>query len=540
MQRQYDFKERTLRINNPVDKELKDSADLSFPNILTDVTSTNSLTINTRRFQEFFDLMDTLYSHSLTRSSVSMIGRSVASAGWSLVEDELYAERADKKSFEKLYAFYNAIDTRAWDNIQDFYGTSTYKFPIAAEYLRYFGQAAFYIVRDPITDEPSSIDFLHGLVVPNIDSQGRFKNPAFIQYIDRTGRNKVEFNSPRDIIYIVNPDFSGSPIGGTDMSALSEFSLPIDIYLQLSAREYLKNRNTPEVIWELPSDLSDEAFDAFCDRLEDNYGGPMNIGKNPIAIRGELNFHELRGMPDQLPYQESRVDTRREILAATGLTTYKLGIADNVSENAVKEYRREYNEATIKPICNAIEEAFYIQIHLREFGIRDWRLSFNSPSFLNAVEQATVDMRYIQNGVFSPNETRRNLGKPPRPDGDVYVDITGGEGDELEQNTQGSPPEGREQRPDAPAETGEPSEESGQNDPERGDRSLMLAEIKRWKKFTMNRIKNGKNYRKFSSDFLSADVVDGLNEHIESNYSNEDAIISFFESLTNIIQEYEN
>lgn len=463
---------------------------VTIPNTINPVQSKQGgdFGVNSLRFIQHWDLLDVLYNHAVVRASISMVGRTITSAWWSLVEADAFEGDSDIENKKLLYQFYNGYNAKNWNNVQDFYGTA-YKFAIAAMYLRYFGQAAFYIVRDPVTNKPVSLDFLHGLVVPNVDSRGYFKNVAFIQYLDRTGTNVVEFRNPTDVVYIVNPDFTGSPLGGSDMASLSEYSLPIDLYLQLSAREYLKNRDKPEVVWELPNDISDEAFDSFCDMLEEGYRGPENIGSNPIAVAGELNIHELDRMPDKIPYQESREEVRKEILSAAGLTGYKLGYESSSSEATIKEYRREYSESTIVPLCKTIAEAFYSQIHVREFGIFDWEIVFNNSNFLTAVEQATVDMRYIQHGVLSPNEVRRDLGRREREGGNVYVDITDDPGD-LEQNTQGSPPEGREARPDAPSETGEPSEESGRNDPERGDRGLSLKlELETWRRFVMNRIK---------------------------------------------------
>ena len=56
---------------------------------------------------------------------------------------------------------------RQWDNIKD-YQSIAYKLMIGAMYLRYFGQSAYYIVRDG-SGKATVLDFLPGLVDPNVD-----------------------------------------------------------------------------------------------------------------------------------------------------------------------------------------------------------------------------------------------------------------------------------------------------------------------------------------------------------------------------------
>lgn len=469
-----------------------------------------------KKFSEFWDLMETIQVHGYLRSAMSVIGRSAVGAWWSLRRYPELGTGAPELHRKRLYRFY-AMPSRQWDNIKD-YHSIVYKVNIAAMYLRYFGQAAFYILRDE-NGSPVGLDFLHGLVVPNVDAFGYFKTgePAFLQFPANDLSYRVEFTSPKDVVYVINPDFEGSPMGGTDIEALTRHTLPIDLYLQTSAREYLQNRNKPEVIYSLPADVSDEAFETFVKEVEVRWSGPSNFGHSPITVQGEFEVKELSRFPDKLPYQTSREDAREEELAVSGVSGSKLGITKSMASANIREMRREFHETSMVPLFKALEVALYEQIHLREFGYPGWEFKFNSPDFLNAVERATVHMRYYQIGALNPNEIRYDIGKQPRQGGEAYADESGN----AVPNSPGSPPEGRPVEPDAPSQTGEPTNDD--QDPPRGDQhdeaSRLIGELKAWRTFAVRRMKAGKRLREFRSDAIPGEVRSIVQGYVEAAQS---------------------
>jgi hypothetical protein len=178
--------------------------------------------------------------------------------------------------------------------------------------------------------------------------------------------------------------------------------------------------------------------------------------------------------------------------------------------------RREFHETSMIPLFKLIEFAFYEQVHVREFKSFGWEFKFDSPDFLNAVETATVHMRYVQMGALSPNEVRYELGKSPYDKGNGYVDITG---ENAISEPQGSPPEGRPVEPDDPSQTGEPTLDY--EDPVRGDqhdetsRDSILMELRQWERFASKRVKAGKVVRPFRPIYIPSDLAKILNEHIQ-------------------------
>jgi phage portal protein BeeE len=482
------------------------------------------------RFAEFWDLMDTIRQHGYMRAAMSVIGRSAIGAGWAILKNPDYAGIVEDAQRQRLHNFYtNPYHT--WSNVKDFQSMA-YKLMLGVMYLRYFGQAAYYIVRDA-QGNPIGLDFLHGLVVPNVDSSGSFKSPAFIQYPSRNQAVSVSFEKPTELVYLVYPEWEGSPMGGSDIEALSTYTLPLDIYLQLSAREYMKNRDRPEVVYQLPPDISEDGFNKFVTWMEQSYAGAGNMGKSPVAVQGEFDIKELRPLPKDLPYQQSREDTREEELAVAGVNGAKLGISSQMASANLREMRREFHETSLIPLCLFVETGFYEQIHVREFKAPGWSFKFNSPDFLTAVERATVHMRYYSLGVLTPNEIRTEIGKLPRqdPGGDVYAAAP-------VKNEPGSPPEGRPVEPDAPSQVGEPTNDN--QDPVRGDqhddntRESMVAELALWRKFAVRRFKKGRTIREFETTYIPGDLREVIQPFI-SQAKTIGELNSLFDEVTTLL-----
>lgn len=493
----------------------------------------------TDKFVQFWDLMDTINIHSYSRAAMSVIGRSAVGTWWTFRKHPEYGKTAKNLHRRTLYDFY-MMTNREWDNIKDWYSFA-YKIMIAVMYLKYFGQCAFHIIRDKL-DNPIGLDFLHGFVVPNVDEKGYFKTPAFLQYINRDSDVAVTYENPRDIVYIINPDWEGYVTGGTDVEALTDFTLPLDLYLQTSAREYIKNRSKPEAFYVLSPDISDEAFNDFAQVIEEKYMGAANSGKSPVVVKGELEIKELSSMPTDLPYAAARKDTRDETLAITGVPGTKVGLTEGASSD-MREYRREFHETSMIPLFKILELGFYEQVHVREYGILGWELKFNNPDFLTLVERATVDMRYWTIGAVNPNEIRYGLGKEPREDknGDLFIDQlkkTGPSNTPLSNPDTGSPVEGREDEPDDPAQTGEPTNDD--QDPPRGDNHdeeerVLREEMNKYRTFILNRL-NSKHRRTFNSEIIPEDILESLN-YTFSKISTKEEAEKLFEEIFSFFKE---
>lgn len=469
------------------------------------------------RYVMFNDIMDTLKVDGFFKASIDTIANSGVGVGWNLEKHSDYFENASDSNKKKLDKFYNYTPSQ-WDNIKDFYGSPS-KIAAALVYLRFFGQAHFHILKDERGD-PLGYEFIYGFVFPNVNADGSFKDPNFIQIDLETGK-ELESYSSDEIVFIVNPDITGKPYGDMLVESLAQYSLPLDIYLQSSALSYIVKSRMPPAIWEVPEGIGEEEFNELADYIEDQYEGPENVGKVPLVVSGEISVKRLESFPNDIPYLEARKQTREEIFTVLGTSARKLGLVDD--ESVSKEDRREFFETTMIPLFKFIEDGFNVQINKRLFNIDDWVFSFGKLDFLDSVERATVNMRYVQNGIFSPNEVRGDLGKGPRPDGggDVFFDPSGKE-------NQGSPPEGREDRPDKPSETGEPTLDD--QDPPRGDRrSLIIDELSSLQRFVSKRWDSRKE--SYVDFFWNAPVDSKIINAVKSILSSSETREEFISSM---------
>lgn len=473
------------------------------------------------RYILFSDIMDTLKVDGFFKASIDRLANSGVGAGWSIDKHVDFFTTANDKNRKKLDSFYN-YSSSEWDNVKDFYGAPS-KIAAALIYLRFFGQAAFHILKDE-SGKPLGFEFIYGFVYPNVDKEGKFKEPDFVQISLETKDVVAEYASD-EIIFIVNPDITGRPYGDMLVESLSQYALPLDIYLQSAAISYIQKSRMPPAIWEVPEGIGDDEFDELADYIEDQYEGPDNIGKVPLVVSGEITVKRLESFPKDIPYLEARKQTREEIFTVIGTSARKLGLTE---EGLEKEDRREFFEATMIPLFRYVEDGFTKQIHNRLFSIKDWVFRFGRLDFLDSVERATVHMRYIQTGVYSPNDVRSELGHGPRDDdmGDVYVDPRA----RNSQENQGSPPEGREDRPDKPSDTGEPTIDD--QDPPRGDRRyLVIDELSAFQRYRLNRWNSS---REGCVDFFwntdDPDIIE-LVETIVSNSETKEEFISEMEKL---------
>ena len=478
------------------------------------------------RYVMFNDIMDTLKVDGFLKAAIDSIANSGVGVGWKIAKHENYFESASEDNKKKLEEFY-AYTPTDYKNIKDFYGNPS-KIAAALVYLRFFGQAPFHVLKDK-SGQPLGLEFIYGFVYPNVNKDGSFKRDAFVQIDLETGK-KLESYSSDEIVFIINPDISGKPYGDMLVESLAQYSLPMDIYLQSSALSYLQKSKLPPAIWEVPEGIGDEEFKELADYIEDQYEGPDNVGKVPLVVSGEINIKRLESFPSDIPYLEARKQTREEIFTVIGTSARKLGLVDD--EPVDKEDRREFFETTMLPLFKYIEDGFNTQVHKRYFNIDDWVFRFGEVDFLDSVERATVHMRYIQSGVYSPDDVRGKTGDGPRPDGmgHVYVDpraaTTGGSGEE-----QGSPPEGREDRPDKPSNTGEPTLDD--QDPPRGDRrSLIIDELSSFQRFMSKRWDSKReSFVDFYWNVEGADDIKKMVQSIVSNTETKEEFISALEKL---------
>jgi hypothetical protein len=409
-------------IQNPEEKTRKVrrivTKSVNFPAQNTPVGSTvwRSKLVASNYIQTMRLLAEVVHIHPWTFATLDAVTRSVIGSGWKIIPregKEKYATRAGKRVIENFLYYRN----RRWRNIRDFIEFPQKLSQTISSY-RLFGQASWSLVRDG--DKYIGFDVLSGITIPNVDENGNLLSPAFIHKPwDKSKDLEFELD---EIVYFCNPGVTGRILGESPYEALLEVTLPSDLYAAVTYRSVLENVNAPyNGVWVVDPSVSDEDFEMFVTLLQERYTGPENFGRNPLVIRGMAEFKEIEtGRKDTAPYIDGRSFSREEIIGVTGVAANKIGLSGDFNKANLREARREFHEAVLRPLFEAIEDVINEQVFVRVLGVEEWVFRFNRPDITTALEQAAIDMRYLQWGVLSPNEVRRQHGLDPRENGDDY------------------------------------------------------------------------------------------------------------------------
>lgn len=464
-----------------------------------------------RRFLMLSQIVRAYRMHSWTNATVNVIGRSLIGSGWDIVPDESSGVAPSQAGKKKIEAFLNSQGAD-FTNIKDFVGFAG-KIAQTGMILKLTGQFGWEIIRR--NGQPIGFDVISGYIRPNVDAHGNFLSPPFLAYPwDGKGPEDVVAYDLEDIVYSYNPGVTGDISGETVYEALSVTAIPSDLSAGTSYRELFYNVNAPyNGVWEVDESVSDEDFDKFCDLLDDRYSGPENFGRNPLIIRGRVDFKPTSSRSkEDAPYLEGRRYTQEEISAVTGVDGNKMGLTESSNKANMRETRREYHENVMRPLTRWLEDEIYRQVFVRILGVKGWRLVFKRPDFMNALEQATIDSRDIQSGIVNPNEVRATRGMKPRKHGDEYRNMPG--------STVDGAPSG--DMP-MPADQGGPGIGSGQpgrprkHDPARPprdeeDTSKLLAdslnELRSWRKYYLRMMDGKVDEKDFEFRFIDSDLVD--------------------------------
>jgi len=451
-------------------------------------------------------LAQAAHEHSWTFATVDAISRSVVGSGWSIVPVERYANDQSKRKRKAVEDFFEYRE-RSWDNIKDFQSLPDKLAQTVGSY-RLFGHAAWEMVRDGNND-PIGFDVLSGIVIPQVDESGYFENPAFLFYPWGAG-DPIEYQVD-EIAYFYNSGITGKITGESPYSTLANTTIPSDLFAAVSYRSLFENVNAPyNGLWQIDPSVSDDDFDFFLALLEERYSGATNFGRNPLVIRGGADFKQVKSRnTEDAPYLDGRSFNREEFFGVTGVDGNKLGITSSANKANIRETRREFHENILRPLFRKLEDDIYYQVIVRMLDARGWKFQFKQPDITNAVEQASIDMRMLQWGIYSPNEIRKHRGEDPRTDGDYYyapmnmVQMTDGEmvsptGDKTENDNPGQT---------EPDET-EPSEpERVPRDEDTSVSNMAISDLRLWRRLHLQYLDGKREKKEFKSDYIDQEVL---------------------------------
>ena len=488
-----------------------------------------------KRFRSLGAILKAYQSHSWTNATVNVVGRSIVGIGSTLVPDEEYEGYASIASKAKIKRFLDFQNAR-FENIKDFVSFSS-KIAQTAMCLKLLGQCAWEIVR--VNGVPVGFDVVSGFVRPNTDEHGNFLSPPFIAtpWTAKSHHETIGYEL-EDIAFFFDPGVTGNVTGETTYDSLAVTAIPSDLSAGTSYRELFYNSNAPyNGHWEVDSSVSNDDFDAFYNLLEDRYSGPENFGRNPLIIRGTVDFKPTQSRSSEdAPYLEGREYNRQEISAVTGVDGNKLGVTDSSNKANMRETRREFHENVMRPLVNWLEDEIYRQVFVRILGVKGWRLKFNRPDFMNALEQSTIDSRDIQSGILSPNEVRLKRGMEKRKGGDEFHVAPGSQMPGQGANGDQGEPDPAKAKPDDSKvkETERPPRD--ESDTSKDAAMGHVKELKAWRKHYLRMMDNKIPEKVFIFRFLSSDFVEPVRNLLNDCEGDFDTVKRVFDAAQDCLE----
>ena len=141
-----------------------------------------------------------------------------------------------------------------------------------------------------------------------------------------------------------------------------------------------------------------------------------DLAHSDLLLEGDIEFKQISVAQKDMEFLELRSFTRGEILAVYGVPPSKVSIIEtgNIGAGSGDHQTQTFYEETIQPFQMRVAEKLTKHVIRQGFGITDWTFQFNRRA-IDEKDQAEIFNIYLQNGVFTPEEVRRQVA-PRMPD----------------------------------------------------------------------------------------------------------------------------
>jgi len=171
-----------------------------------------------------------------------------------------------------------------------------------------------------------------------------------------------------------------------------------------------------------PKVLSADAANRLRSQWQNNYAGQSNAGKTVILEDG-MEFQQVQMSMADAQFVEQRKLTVLDICRIFRIPPTKLMDMSRSTYSNVENENLAYLTDTLMPIFERWESSMNVHLLTSQQQSQGYFFEFdierlNRGDFKSRAEGFT---KYVQHGVFSPNDVRRKLGENPFDGGDVYL-----------------------------------------------------------------------------------------------------------------------
>lgn len=224
---------------------------------------------------------------------------------------------------------------------------------------------------------------------------------------------------PNEILHFMIDD-PGNDLYG--ISPLESLRIPVstDLYAQRYNAAFFRNSGMTGTIIAIKSTNTDDVS-RNKQWLEQNYFGP-DAAHKPIIIEGELDVtvHKAVTTQEDMGFLQGREFIRAEILAVLDVPPSKLGFVESANRANSKEQDKSFRHESIRALQALVEGVINEHLVMGILGIRKTIIRHTESDNTDKIELMEYYTRGESFGIYSPNEVREELGKPPIDGGDVH------------------------------------------------------------------------------------------------------------------------
>src|SRR5258708_6436843 len=220
------------------------------------------------------------------------------------------------------------------------------------------------------------------------------------------GGNIVDFDSNEVVHFKLGS--KGATLYG--LSPLVSLILPVtvDKYAQIYNRAFFINGAKIRGAF-IMKDATPEQVERNREYLQARAKNP-DLAQSDLVMEGAIEFKQIGVNQKDMEFLQLREFTRNEILAVYGVPPSKVSIIEtgNIGAGTGEHQTQSFYEENILPHQIRVAEKITKHIIRQGFGITDWIFAFNRRS-IDEKDQAEVFNIYLQNGVLTPDEVRRQV-----------------------------------------------------------------------------------------------------------------------------------
>lgn len=181
--------------------------------------------------------------------------------------------------------------------------------------------------------------------------------------------------------------------------------------------EFFQNGAQTGIIFSLDTNVGKAQADRIRSELQANYVGEGNFHK-PILLEGGVTVSSPMSDQEDMQFMEGRRINRTEILGVLGVDPTKVGIHEDANRSIARETGDSFHTETIASLETIIEEEIEHKLIIKIFGIDDTVLALNENDPRSQANKMSIWKEGLGSGVYTINEVRGFLGRPPVPGGD--------------------------------------------------------------------------------------------------------------------------